>query len=596
MFRFKLNHDDTKPQTNIQKAKFHLNCLNVYNNFFNIIKSSLVSKCKKLKNCSSNIFMKVKDYLTPIAVEIKDASVKVCKKSYQIVSSVYVNYKNELKTAVKPIYDSISLKIKKLFNKIKAGATPLIKGLAAGNRSCWVKVSLTVVPLIAVGILVYTVNYWNNLNYGLVLAYEGKEIATIQDESVFEEANQMVNKRLVYDDSTKSKEENKEKGFAVSPSYKLAVVNDSKCDSCSDVCDKIIEQSKGTIEEATGVYINNELIGAVKEEDKVSQLLDSILSNACSEENAEVCFAEDVESINGLYFSDSVIEFDALKKMLTEPVEAETTYTVEDGDSPLKIAEKFNMSVEELEKLNGGDLQDKMYPGEQIIVKGAKNLLTVKVIKEQTYEKEIGYNTIETKDKNEYTDYSKVTRDGENGLEKRTDKVTYINGVEVSRENITSEIVKSAVDKEVTVGTKERPKNKFSSYSGTGKSTGALMWPVPAVRGISSGYGYRGGYMHSGIDISSGGAYGQTIVAADGGVVTSVSYSGYGYGYHLEVSHGNGISTLYAHCSNIYVKPGQTLSKGQPVAAVGSTGSSTGPHLHFEVRVGGCRVNPLNYV
>lgn len=597
MFRNKLNDGDTKSQVNIQKEKVLLKCLDVYNKIFNMIKSSfkvLVGKCKRFKNCSADICSKAKDRLLPIAVEVKITLIKVLKKSYQMLRSVYFNYKNEIKASVKPVSDYISLKVKNVSSKVNVSFLSLRAGLASGDRSSWIKVSQGLVPVIAVGILIYTVNYWNNINYGLVLACEGKEIAIIQDESVFEEANQMVSKRLVYNDN--SKDDNKEKGFTVSPSYKLAVVSDSTYSSCLDVCDKIIEQSKGTIEEATGVYVDNNLIGAVKEEDKVEDLLQSVLDEAASEDDVQVAFAENVESVNGLYFSESVVKFDELKQLVTEPVETEETYTVEDGDSPLKIADKFNMSVEELENLNGQDLQDKMYPGEKVIVKGAKHLLTVKVTKEQTYEKDIGYNTVETKDDSEYTDYSKIVVEGENGLEKCTDLVTYIDGSEVARENIKSEIIKQAVDKQVIVGTKERPKSNFYDCSGTGKSSGSLMWPVPTVRGISSGYGYRGGYMHSGIDISSAGAYGQTIVAADGGVVTSVNYQGYGYGYHLEVSHGNGISTLYAHCSSIYVRPGQTLSKGQPIAAIGSTGDSTGPHLHFEVRVGGNRVNPLNYV
>ena len=98
------------------------------------------------------------------------------------------------------------------------------------------------------------------------------------------------------------------------------------------------------------------------------------------------------------------------------------------------------------------------------------------------------------------------------------------------------------------------------------------------------------------MDISNGNSYGQTIVAADAGVVSYVKKSNVGYGYHLEIDHGNGTTTLYAHTSEILVQPGEKVFKGQPIALVGSTGDSTGAHLHFEIHKNGVAVNPLEYV
>ena len=111
-----------------------------------------------------------------------------------------------------------------------------------------------------------------------------------------------------------------------------------------------------------------------------------------------------------------------------------------------------------------------------------------------------------------------------------------------------------------------------------------------------STYQMRWGKMHNGIDISSSGIRGQSIVAADGGTVTYVKYHNYGYGYHLMIDHGNGMSTLYAHCNSINVTPGQKVAKGQVIATVGTTGDSTGNHLHFEVYRNGSRIDPLSCV
>lgn len=136
------------------------------------------------------------------------------------------------------------------------------------------------------------------------------------------------------------------------------------------------------------------------------------------------------------------------------------------------------------------------------------------------------------------------------------------------------------------------------SSSGGGTATGSLMWPC-AGGYISSPYGGRvsptagASSNHKGIDIAAGS--GTAIYAADGGVVTTSSYST-ARGYYIVVSHGNGMSTLYQHCSAIYASAGQTVSQGQVIAAVGSTGYSTGPHLHFEVLINGVNVDPQNYI
>lgn len=136
-----------------------------------------------------------------------------------------------------------------------------------------------------------------------------------------------------------------------------------------------------------------------------------------------------------------------------------------------------------------------------------------------------------------------------------------------------------------------------SGEKNIGGSTGTMTWPAEGE--ITSPFGWRvhpifgTQRLHTGIDI--GADYGDAIRAADGGVVIHADWMG-GYGNAVIIDHGNGISTLYAHNSQLLVSEGQTVSKGQTVARCGSTGYSTGPHLHFEVRQNGSPVNPLNYL
>lgn len=137
-----------------------------------------------------------------------------------------------------------------------------------------------------------------------------------------------------------------------------------------------------------------------------------------------------------------------------------------------------------------------------------------------------------------------------------------------------------------------------SSGSGTLVNSSGLICPLQYSGVYVSSPFYRNsdGSYHGALDLCvSGGSYGKSISAAESGTVITASYH-WSYGNYVVVDHGNGLSTLYAHCSSLAVGAGQSVSKGQTIAYVGSTGNSTGPHLHFEVRINGSRVNPSGYI
>lgn len=147
------------------------------------------------------------------------------------------------------------------------------------------------------------------------------------------------------------------------------------------------------------------------------------------------------------------------------------------------------------------------------------------------------------------------------------------------------------------------PRNLIASRSASGLSRSnnflpvtpgirGMAWPVPASRTISSRYGPRWGGFHPGIDITA--PTGTPIVATRDGVVISSGWEG-GYGKCVIIDHGNGISTRYAHASSLNVRTGQPVRAGQIVARIGSTGWSTGPHLHYEVLINGRHNNPMRY-
>ena len=124
---------------------------------------------------------------------------------------------------------------------------------------------------------------------------------------------------------------------------------------------------------------------------------------------------------------------------------------------------------------------------------------------------------------------------------------------------------------------------------------GRFIRPTNSGYYISSGYGSRWGSFHSGIDITAGGCYGAPIYAAASGTVITAS-SHWSYGNYVVIDHGGGYSTLYAHASSLAVSRGQHVNQGDVIAYIGPTGQSTGPHLHFEVRVNGNTQNPSNWV
>ena len=135
--------------------------------------------------------------------------------------------------------------------------------------------------------------------------------------------------------------------------------------------------------------------------------------------------------------------------------------------------------------------------------------------------------------------------------------------------------------------------SRSTSYSMPARTASAsgFIWPVHGV--VTSTFGWRWGRMHEGIDIAV--ASGTPVVSAAAGTVIVAGWMG-GYGYLVVVDHGNGIATAYGHNTNVTVSAGQTVGQGQLIAYSGNTGNSTGPHIHFEIRINGAPTDPLGYL
>ena len=192
-------------------------------------------------------------------------------------------------------------------------------------------------------------------------------------------------------------------------------------------------------------------------------------------------------------------------------------------------------------------------------------------------------------------------------LQTQTKTATVLQNTKALRENYISRLSDEEKAKQAQIDEMtqqyEDVNNQILELAKQGLDTayigGVLAWPVPGYTKITSNYGMRvhpitGQYkLHTGVDISA--PMGANFVAANDGIVTKAGYNS-AYGNMVIIDHGGGISTLYAHGSEILVTVGQTVKRNEALLKVGSTGYSTGPHAHFEVRINGVVTNPLEYI
>ena len=178
-----------------------------------------------------------------------------------------------------------------------------------------------------------------------------------------------------------------------------------------------------------------------------------------------------------------------------------------------------------------------------------------------------------------------------NALMRKLAKQTseYMEAIETNQEEL------QRVESEISAAIAAAGSHGSGSIGGsTGGGSGRLRYPTDS-RTVSAGYpNYSSGRYHGGIDFPVG--TGSNVYAAASGTVIVVKYLNYSYGRYVVIDHGDGLSTLYAHNSQLLVSVGEHVNAGQVIAKSGSTGNSTGPHCHFEVRVNGTRVNPYNYL
>ncbi len=294
----------------------------------------------------------------------------------------------------------------------------------------------------------------------------------------------------------------------------------------------------------------------------------------------DIFMSANLEAKDGKVAPQEILSVDEAIVLLNKGTLEEKKYTVQAGDVVGKIANKHGMATAELFEINP-ELTEKtiIRPGDELNVTMLEPYVEVQVHFETKKRKNISYKKVTEEDNSLYKGEKKIKQKGAQGEKIVTERIRKMDGQVLGKSVKEEEIVVEPKNEVTVIGTKEMPS----------RGVGSFQWPT--VGGyVSSPMGARWGRMHRGIDIARPSA--RTILASDNGVVTAVGWDG-SYGNRIIVNHNNGYQTLYAHLASMDVKVGQTVAQGQKIGVMGTTGHSTGIHLHFEVTKNGTLIDPL---
>lgn len=300
----------------------------------------------------------------------------------------------------------------------------------------------------------------------------------------------------------------------------------------------------------------------------------------------EVYFAEKVEIVETYLPESRLASLETAIEEVIKEQETPSEYTIVQGDTLSEIAIKVNIPIERIIEMNSDKLENEnstIREGDTLIVTVPEPELSVERM-ERNYYEEIYDKEIEYIDRDDWFTYqTNVIRQPSAGFRRVVVDVHYLNDHEVSRDILKEEVVQEAVGKVVERGTKIPP-TYIRPVSGGRQTSGFGKRPRP-TKGAST--------YHKGVDWAV--PTGTSVYASCGGTVAKAGW-GSGYGYVVYINHIDGRQTRYAHLSKVLVKAGQTVKQGERIALSGSTGISSGPHLHFEMLIGGSQVNPLKYL
>ena len=298
-----------------------------------------------------------------------------------------------------------------------------------------------------------------------------------------------------------------------------------------------------------------------------------------------MAYGDAVEVVEAYLPPEDVTPLQEAIERVTKKQEKNKIYEVVSGDTLSQIAEDNGLPMDRLIDMNPTieNESSTIRVGDEIIVTAPEPELSVVRQEQQYYEEDYDADVIYIDNDSWYTTERVTRQEPSAGHRRVVAVVSYRNDAETGREIQKEEVTMEAVPKIVERGTKTPP-TYIKPISGGRLSSGFGRRNAP-TKGASSN--------HKGIDWAT--PIGTAVMASCDGVVTKAGW-GSGYGYVVYIDHGDGRQTRYGHLSKVLVKAGQKVSQGQKIALSGNTGRSTGPHVHFEILIGGTQVNPLNYL
>ena len=469
---------------------------------------------------------------------------------------------------------------------LKASARFFTSGIRR-NLKLLPRMAMYILPLCALALYVTVFESVVHRPYALAVQVNGQTVGYVANEATFNLAREDVQERINYAGTDKTE-------WTIEPTYTISTAHQVMDEN--QMANAILRSASDEISEGTALYLDGELTAVCADGTSLQSYISSLLAPYEDEENANVTvgFNRAVDLEQGIYFNESFQDLTDIENTLSGVQQAEKIYKVQAGDTLWAIAQKNDLTFKELCALNtnfkGAPLTEtsNIQEGDELIVTKEEAMLEVRITKIEVKQEEIPYTT-ETTNSNELTKgTTKVTQEGENGLRNVTLQNVYdTNGTLLEQTVLSTEIIKEAVPKKVTVGTK-----KVTSSTKYITGSGRFIWPVPNYKYCSRWYSSG----HKGVDICA--AAGTPIYATASGTVAKAGYNkagaGTGYGYSVVVNHGGGYTSVYAHCLSLAVHAGQSVKQGQLIGYVGSTGRSSGNHCHFEIRLNGSYVPPQN--
>jgi murein DD-endopeptidase MepM/ murein hydrolase activator NlpD len=338
--------------------------------------------------------------------------------------------------------------------------------------------------------------------------------------------------------------------------------------------------------QAYAIYVDSKQVATIDNKETAGTILMTIQNKYLKQSDKikydKVGFAEKVEvkpistKIGNLQEKEAV-----LKYMLTGALQ-EKVHKVQKGETFSGIASNYGIKQSQLMASNPSVSPEKLKIGQALVLTAAVPVLTVQTSETAEYIVPIPFTIEYENTAAKYKGEQSVKSRGVNGQREVIAKIIRNNGVEVTRTELSSVIVSDPKSQVVLVGTKKLPPLV---------GTGTFISPVRGT--ITSRFGYRWGRLHTGVDI--GVHTGTEVKAADGGRVVFSGRDG-SLGICVRIDHGGNRVTTYGHLSKSLVKTGQKVFQGQHIGNSGNTGRSTGPHLHFEIKINGKFKNPLNYI